>query len=101
MIIGSGLERKKDDRYTIGDLWPGILKKMKTTKAKEIFLNLNNEIELRNIAGAHFNEWALSLSREEAVEFAKDVLKAYYCVYYVDKAEWIKSTDEVTGEELS
>lgn len=101
MIIGSGLERKKDDRYTIGDLWPGILKKMKKTKAKEIFLNLNNEIELRNIAGAHFNEWALSLSREEAVEFAKDVLKAYYCVYYVDKAEWIKSTDEVTGEELS
>ncbi len=101
MIIGSGLERKKDDRYTIGDLWPGILKKMKKTKAKEVYLELQNEIDLRNIAGAHFNEWALQLSRGEAVEFANDVLKAYYCVYYADKAKWIKSTDEVTGKELS
>lgn len=100
VIIHSGVQRKKDDRYTIGDLWPGILKIMKRTPAKETFETLNDFIMNRNLIGAHYNEWAVSASKTESIEFGELVLRSYYSVFYKDKGNWINDKDEITGEEL-
>lgn len=100
MIIHSSIQRKRDDRYTIGDLWPGILKNIKRTPAKECFEKLNDFIIDRNLLGAHYNEWALGISQSEAREFGTLVLEAYYNVFYKEKGKWIKDIGEITGKEL-
>ena len=69
--------RKKNDKYTLGDLWPGITKKLKKTNINAIVEKLDQLIYLRNMVGGHYNEWALSLTRNEAVEFATTVLEFY------------------------
>lgn len=66
--------RRKGDKYTLGDLWPGILKSLKKTTASYVVVELDRWIHLRNLVGAHYNEWANSLSREEAYEFGEAVL---------------------------
>ncbi|USS85598.1 AAA family ATPase [Fructilactobacillus myrtifloralis] len=99
-IIHSGVERKKDDKYTIGDLWKGILKKMKKTPAKETYENLDDFIFSRNIAGAHYNKYAVDFPKDDAKEFASLVIDAYYEVFYKSKGKWISSIKEVTGEKL-
>lgn len=66
--------RRKGDKYTLGDVWPGILKVLKKTTAGYIVVELDRWIHLRNLVGAHYNEWANSLSREEAYQFGEAVL---------------------------
>ena len=68
------VERKRGDKYTLGDLWPGIHKVLKKTSIWKTSEDIDRLMHLRNLAGAHFNEWAQTLSREEAVEFGLAVL---------------------------
>jgi len=67
------IQRKKDDKYTIGDLWPGLAKQLKKSEIKKKIEDVETWLHLRNIIGAHFNEWALSLSLDEAKHFGKSV----------------------------
>jgi len=97
IILRLSVQRKRGDKYTIGDLWPGVFKAIKKTAAKDIYTDLNDLIFLRNIAGCHYNEWSLSLSRSEAVDFANAVLEAYYRVYSKNTGKWIKDISDITG----
>ncbi|MCD7132630.1 hypothetical protein [Limosilactobacillus balticus] len=54
----------------------------------------------RNLIGAYYNEWAVSASKTESIEFGELVLRSYYSVFYKDKGNWINDKDEITGEEL-
>ena len=82
--------RKSNDRYTIGDLWPGIAKKLRKTSISEEIEDLNRLIYLRNVLGGHFNDWAMCLSRGESLEYANSVLNLLPKVKCKDCNRWIE-----------
>ena len=91
--------RRKNDKYTLGDLWPGIAKELKKTNITIIIEKLGNLIYLRNMIGGHYNEWALSLTRNEAVEFAMIVLEFYNAVHCDNCGYWIQDV-VVAGKKI-
>lgn len=99
-ILCTSIKRRYGDKYTIGDLWPGIYKELKKSLAKDEFSELNDLLYLRNMAGSHYNEWSLVLSRSEAIDFANAVLKVYYHVYCEKCGKWIKEKDDIQIEEF-
>lgn len=94
-ILRISIQRKYGDKYTIGDLWPGIYKICKKSAKKELFDNLNDLIMLRNLVGCHYNEWAMTLSQSEARDFGQAVLDVYKVVYNKEKGKWINSVEEI------
>lgn len=99
--LNTSIKRKPGDRYTIGDLWPGIYKEIKKSAGKEIFENLNDLIYLRNVVGSHYNEWSLSLSRQEAIDFAEAVLDTYSFVRCEKCGKWIESVGDIAEESFT
>ena len=77
LILPISLIRKHRDKYTLGDLWPGIYKKLKNSNLENIVNDVNIWIVTRNLIGAHYNKWALSLSKNEAKEFGESILALY------------------------
>lgn len=96
VILETSIKRKSGDRYTIGDLWPGIFKVLKNTEAGKCFGELNDLVGLRNIVGSHYNEWSLALARNEAEDFGRAVLEAYYHVFCKESGKWIKGKEDIT-----
>jgi hypothetical protein len=88
--LPTSVTRRTGDRYTLGDLWPGVFKKLRKTSAHGAAESVNQVVTLRNLAGAHYNEWATSLSRQEAMEFAESVIQLYSLVYCNECAGWIQ-----------
>lgn len=85
--------RKKDDKYTMGDIWPGILKKLKNTEIDGIANDLNNFIMYRNILGAHFNEWAMGIARNDIIQYANLVEKLFHAMYCEKCGNWIQKSN--------
>jgi recombinational DNA repair ATPase RecF len=73
--------RRKGDKYTLGDLWPAVHSKLGKIGLKDCSEKVNNLIILRNLVGAHFNEWSRLLSRTEAQEFGNSVITLYVNVF--------------------
>jgi energy-coupling factor transporter ATP-binding protein EcfA2 len=92
--------RRKNDKYTLGDLWPGIAKELKKTNINVIVEKLGKLIYLRNMIGGHYNEWALSLTRNEAVEFAMTILEFYNNVYCNSCGHWIQDV-VIAGKKIA
>ena len=88
-ILPISVTRRKEDKYTLGDLWPGIAKSLKKTSVKEKVENVEKWIPLRNLVSAHFNEWAQSLSLDEAVTFADSIIQLHDSVYCEKCFSWI------------
>jgi len=86
------ITRRKEDKYTLGDLWPGIYKILKKTNVKAVAEEVDKWLHLRNIAGAHYNEWARSVSLEEAKLFAESVIQLFWHVKCNSCFRWIEST---------
>ncbi len=82
--------RRKNDKYTLGDLWPGIFSKLKKYSITKDVSKVNELIYLRNMIGGHYNEWSLSLTRKEAIDFALAVLNLYEKVYCKECGYWIE-----------
>ena len=89
--LGTTIHRKRGDRYTLSDLWSGISKTLRKTELKEIIESIETHIHLRNLIGAHYNEWALSLSLTEAKTFAESVLFLFLSVKCEKCSGWISS----------
>ena len=85
---------KPNDDYTIGDLYPSFFKWVKAHQIERAdrptfgqeLLALREELEevwrLRNWAGAHFNEWAATVTTDEAIAFIETVrrlVEAFEC----------------------
>jgi energy-coupling factor transporter ATP-binding protein EcfA2 len=80
------VEARRDERYTVGDLWPGFRSTCQK-KYKGLWLkieatceSLNSTIVIRNWE-THSNEWAKELSRTEAMQFIDGVLLLYTKVF--------------------
>jgi hypothetical protein len=83
--------RRREDKYTLGDLWPGVSKKLKKSTAKDAAGDVDRWIHLRNLVGAHFNEWAQSLTVTEAEQFAIATLALYRSVKCPTCKTWLEA----------
>lgn len=84
------IHRKKDDKYTIGDLWPGIKKIFKKHAFSSLIEEIDTLLIIRNLIGSHYNEWAQSLSDQEVDEFARHIQSLYKQVFCPNCLNWIK-----------
>jgi len=90
--------RRKEDKYTLGDLWPGVCKKLKKTTAKNESADVERWIHLRNLVGAHFNEWAQSLAITDAEQFALATLSLFWKVFCQQCKTWIEPAGRDTWQ---
>ncbi|MER5798601.1 hypothetical protein [Streptomyces mirabilis] len=72
--LQTSVTRRYGDKYTLGDTWPGVLKRLRRTTLGQAGLRVDSYMWLRNIHGAHYNEWATGLSMSDAENFAGAVL---------------------------
>ncbi|MER6754951.1 ATP-binding protein [Micromonospora echinofusca] len=85
------VERKLDEEYTIGELWPGIKAVLRGTSAETTASQVQDVVHLRNLVGAHFMTWSQSVTYSECEQFATAVLALWdktYCLtcrYFVGK----------------
>jgi hypothetical protein len=89
-ILPTSVIRRKEDKYTLGDLWPGIYKILKKTNMKSIVDEIDKWLHLRNLVGAHYNEWSRSVSLQEAESFAEAVLQFFWHVRCNSCFRWIE-----------
>ena len=78
--LRSSLSRAPGDQYGLGDLWPGvsnIIRKYMPENAKELANAIGNELEIRNLYSAHYNQWAESFSETEIRGFADHIVKLW------------------------
>lgn len=88
-----GLSRKPNDKYTMGDLWPGIVKAFKHTNIFPLLESINACLNIRNLLGCHYNEWAAQLSDESVMEFAKYVQELYMKTFCTKCYSWLHKGD--------
>lgn len=84
--------RRRDDRYTLGDLWPPVRKALQKTDVANAADEIDRWLHLRNLVGAHYNEWATVVSTSEARQFGEAVLRLYDGVKCDKCGDWIAST---------
>ncbi|MTJ09157.1 AAA family ATPase [Anabaena sp. UHCC 0204] len=89
-ILPTSVIRKKEDKYTLGDLWPGISKILKKTNLKSAVEEVDKWLHLRNLVGAHYNEWARSVSTQEVQLFAEAVLQLFWHIRCNKCFRWIE-----------
>lgn len=87
------IHRKPDDKYTIGDLWPGIKKFLKKSTISVLCDRIDSLLVIRNTIGCHYNEWANSLSDSEVLEFADSIQKLYNCCFCEKCGCWVSISD--------
>ncbi|MGN6802960.1 MAG: ATP-binding protein [Ginsengibacter sp.] len=87
--------RKLEDKYTLGDLWPGVFKKLKKTEIHETLEIIDKLSFLRNLFGAHYNEWAASLSNSEALQYANSVNTFYESTFCDSCLTWISNNSTI------
>lgn len=49
--LGVSLTRRRDDRYTIGDLWPPVRKALRKTPVRPTTDEIDRYLHLRNLFG--------------------------------------------------
>ena len=75
--LGTSLTRNVNDKYTLGDTWPGVLKVLRRFECAPEAERVELYAPLRNLVGAHYNEWAQNITLSEAREFADAVLQLW------------------------
>lgn len=88
--MGSSVIRRREDKYTLGDLWPGVRKALRRTSVERVCDRIDRLYGLRNLAGAHYNSWATSLSTHEAIEFGDAVLELASATWCPDCHDWVE-----------
>ncbi|MFB6838850.1 AAA family ATPase [Streptomyces sp. NPDC056361] len=86
------VKRKREDAYTLADMWPGIKKELKNTTCAEVITQVDRWSHLRNAIGAHYNEWAEGVTWLEAEAFGKSVLDFYQQVHCASCGQWVERT---------
>ena len=101
MKLNISIQRKIEDKYTIGDLWPGILKHFKKSRLNHNVLEIDKLLHIRNLFGAHYNEWAISLSNTEVNKFAS-LVNDFYISTFCEKCEnWITKDNNCSCKNLN
>ncbi|NJK95929.1 MAG: AAA family ATPase [Bacteroidales bacterium] len=93
--LNTSIHRKKDDKYSLGDLWPGISKLLKKTELKDKIETVEKWLHLRNLIGAHYNEWALALSLEESKNFGLSVKELFNSIKCTKCSNWLINSSDL------
>lgn len=101
MTLNISIQRKIADRYTIGDLWPGLKKHLKNTTLFELANEIDKVLHIRNLLGAHYNEWAVSLTNFEIFGFAENVNKLFFSVFCNNCQSWISRANFCNCKKIS
>jgi hypothetical protein len=88
--------RKKEDKYTLGDLFQGVYKKLKRTELSETIETIEKLSFQRNLFGAHYNEWALSLCNSEILQYANSVKRLYENTFCNTCLTWVTYTSNTS-----
>lgn len=91
MTLSTSIHRKMNDKYTIGDLWPGLKSSLKKTDLKPLLDEIDRDMMARNMLGCHANEWAQSMSEAEILSFANNLRLLYDKTYCQNCHQWITS----------
>lgn len=94
------VHRTIDDKYTLGDLWPGIRKQLKASQLKELLVSIDRDMLTRNMLGCHANDWAESMSDGEVLTFANNVDILFHSVYCEECHEWITNKSCLKNPDL-
>lgn len=86
------IHRKEGDRYTLGDLWQGIEKKLRRTSIAEAVKSVHKRLTIRNLLGAHYNSWAEEIPWSEVEQLAKAALKIYESTHCGNCGNWVGKT---------
>lgn len=84
------IERKVGDRYTLGDLWPSVKKSLKKTSLNSTIEKIDKLLCIRNLLGAHYNQWAEAFDDSEVLGFAEAVQQLYEGTYCNRCNNWIE-----------
>ena len=87
--VQASVTRRRGDKYTLGDLWTAIYRVFRRTSLREVCSSIESTYALRNLAGAHYNEWANALSLSETLDFGREVLAFVRDVWCVDCSDWV------------
>lgn len=90
--IEASVTRREGDRYTLGDLWPGVSKVLRSTSLRDTVRAIDRGLDIRNLLGAHYNSWADSISWNDVKILATDSLAVYESTYCGACADWVKKT---------
>lgn len=90
------VQRRRDDRYTLEDLWPGVASALQKTSAADCIRRVEGLRHLRNLVGAHHNEWAQTVTLSEAERFAAAVLELLDYVWCSKCKAWVQYVDRKT-----
>jgi energy-coupling factor transporter ATP-binding protein EcfA2 len=83
------VKRKRGDGYTLADTWPGVYKEFRGTTAAGRFSPVDQWLHLRNMAGAHYNEWAEGIPWSDVENFGIAVLDLLAAVRCNKCNQWI------------
>lgn len=92
--LPSAVQRVRGDKYTLGPLWDSVKSKLKGSNLKAEFDEIAESMVLRNLVGAHFNDWARSVSQREAETFGSAVSDLFDAVYCRECSTWITTTPD-------
>lgn len=82
--------RNKTDRYDLGALWPPVLKKLKASSIAGVLEPVASSLYLRNLIGAHYNEFAESVPDQAADQFGTAVLSLWDSVWCSTCGQWVE-----------
>lgn len=83
------IHRRQGDRYSLGDLWPGVAKAVRAIGLGGTVDRINQRSEIRNLLGGHFNDYADSIAWSDVRLLAEDVLALHEAVHCASCGEWI------------
>ncbi|WP_436531209.1 AAA family ATPase [Actinoplanes sp. HUAS TT8] len=83
------VQRTEGDRYTLGDLWPGLVKALRRSSIEALIREIDDVSALRNLAGAHYNPYAEALSWGEARSFAQNARTLFLALNCHRCGEWV------------
>ncbi|WP_277210969.1 AAA family ATPase [Isoptericola croceus] len=89
--LAISVQRRRGDRYTLEDLWPGVRKALSKTALHETVREVDTWRHLRNMVGAHYNSWATGAAWSDAENFGLAVLVLLEKVRCSSCGQWVES----------
>lgn len=90
--------RKRNDDYTLADLWEPVLKKLKkindAVELNDCIKRIEETRNIRNLLGCHYNEFAEQMDDDSVLEFANNVQHLYNLVFCKECYSWIKISED-------
>ena len=86
--------RRRDDRYTLNDVWPPVYSKLKKLATGGAADDVERYLHLRNLLGAHINDWAAMTSLSETKRFGEAALKLLDAVRCTECFRWVEESPE-------